>query len=54
MLLVVDAGAPMFGGDLQIEIGDHAPELLDHRLDLADLPTPLLDLEAHHADRIVP
>ena len=34
-----------------IEVGDHAAELLDHRLDLADLPAALLDLEPHHADR---
>ena len=53
MLLVLDAGAPVLGGDLHVEVGDHAAELLDHRLDLADLPAALLDLEPLHADRSV-
>ena len=50
MLLVFDAGAPVLGGDLQVEIGHHAVELFDHRLDLADLATPLLCLKPQHPD----
>ena len=53
MLLVLDAGAAVLGGDLHVEVGHHAAELLDHRLDLADLPATLLDLEPLHADRSV-
>jgi hypothetical protein len=47
---VFDAGPPLLGGDLQVEIGDHAAELFDHRLDLADLAATLLYLEPQHAD----
>jgi hypothetical protein len=50
MLLVVDAGPPVLGGDLEVEVGDHAAEFLDHRFDLAHLPSTLFDLEPQHAD----
>jgi hypothetical protein len=53
MLLVFDAGTPVFGGDLQIEVGHHASELLDHCFDLAYLSATLFYLEPHHADRSV-
>src|SRR3954469_20811530 len=50
MLLVVDSGPPVLGGDLEIEVGDHAAEFLGHCLDLANLPSTLFDLEPQHAD----
>jgi hypothetical protein len=53
VLLVVVAGAAVFGRDLHVEIADHAAELLDHRLDLADLTPALLDLESLHANLCV-
>jgi hypothetical protein len=33
-----------------VEVADHPAELLDHRFDLADLPTAVLHLEPLHLD----
>ena len=45
MIFVFDTGAPVLGGNLMIEIADHAAEFLDHRFDLPDMPLLLFDLE---------
>ena len=50
MLFVVDSSPPVLGGDLEVEVGDHAAEFLGHCLDLANLPSTLFDLEPQHAD----
>ena len=47
---VVDAAPLLLGDDLVVEIARHALELGDHRLDLRDLTTLLVDLEALQAD----
>ena len=46
---VVDAAALLLGKDLIVQFARHALELGNHRLDLTDLATLLLDLKALQA-----
>jgi hypothetical protein len=50
MLSVVDAAALLLGDDLVVELLRHALELGDHRFDLGDLATLLVDLESLQPD----
>jgi len=50
MRRVVDAAALLLGDDLVVELLRHALELGDHRFDLGDLATFLVDLESLQPD----
>ncbi|HMB47340.1 MAG TPA: hypothetical protein VKN63_03590 [Afifellaceae bacterium] len=45
MLFVIDARAPMLGLYFLIEISNHSAEFLDHRFNLANLPTLVVNLK---------
>ena len=53
MVDVGDAGALLLDGDLPVEVGRHMVEFADHRLDIGDLASLLVDLEALQADQCV-
>ena len=53
MVDVGDAGALLLDGNLPVEVNSHMIKLADHRFDIGDLASLLLDFEALQADQCV-
>jgi hypothetical protein len=54
MARVGNSGPLLLGEDFAVEIGRHANEFGDHRLDLADAPALLVNLKALQPNKSIP